>query len=57
MKNFCVSSMQIPLSGEAELPELEDGEGDTYTVPANIRPVLSTYRLEVQSHNSTDCTL
>lgn len=48
MKNFCVSSMQIPLSGEAELPELEDGEGDTYTVPANIRPVLSTYRLEVQ---------
>lgn len=42
-------SLQIPLSGEAQLPELEEGEGDTYTVPANIRPVLSTYRLEVLS--------
>lgn len=49
--------MQIPLSGEPQLPELEEGEGDIYTVPTNIRPVLSTYRLEVQFHNSNDYTL
>lgn len=40
-------SMQIPDSGEPQLPELEESEGDIYTVPANIRPVLSSFRLEV----------
>ncbi|XP_073329456.1 fer-1-like protein 6 [Pagrus major] len=39
--------LQIPESGEQSLPPLEEQEGGTYTVPANIRPVLSTYRLEV----------
>lgn len=39
--------MQIPDSGEPQLPALEEMEGDIYTVPDNIRPVLSTYRLEV----------
>ncbi|XP_054471398.1 fer-1-like protein 6 [Anoplopoma fimbria] len=34
-------------SGEQSLPALEKQEGGIYTVPANIRPVLSTYRLEV----------
>uniref|UniRef100_A0A8C2XFC0 Fer-1 like family member 6 n=1 Tax=Cyclopterus lumpus TaxID=8103 RepID=A0A8C2XFC0_CYCLU len=34
-------------SGDGSLPALEKQEGDIYTVPANIRPVLSTYRLEV----------
>lgn len=43
--------MQIPDSGEPELPALEEMEGDIYTVPANIRPVLSTYRLEVLSYH------
>lgn len=57
IKKLLRVSMQIPLSGEPQLPELEEGEGDIYTVPANIRPVLSTYRLEVQIHNSNDCTL
>lgn len=40
-------SLQIPDSGQPQLPELEEKEGDIYTVPAIIRPVLSTYRLEV----------
>ncbi|XP_034534955.1 fer-1-like protein 6 [Notolabrus celidotus] len=39
--------LQIPESGEGGLPALEDQEGGIYRVPANIRPVLSTYRLEV----------
>ncbi|KAK1903005.1 hypothetical protein KUDE01_005964, partial [Dissostichus eleginoides] len=39
--------LQIQKSGEQSLPALEEGEGGFYTVPANIRPVLSTYRLEV----------
>ncbi|GAA6219134.1 fer-1-like protein 6 [Lates japonicus] len=38
--------LQIPQSGDQDLPPLEEQEG-IYTVPANIRPVLSTYRLEV----------
>ncbi|KAM7380163.1 hypothetical protein PAMP_003476 [Pampus punctatissimus] len=39
--------VQIPESGEQTLPPLWEQEGAIYTVPANIRPVLSTYRLEV----------
>ncbi|XP_013885844.1 fer-1-like protein 6, partial [Austrofundulus limnaeus] len=39
--------LQISKSGQQMLPDLEEGEGGIYTVPANIRPVLSTYRLEV----------
>uniref|UniRef100_UPI003AADEC2C fer-1-like protein 6 n=1 Tax=Centroberyx gerrardi TaxID=166262 RepID=UPI003AADEC2C len=39
--------LQIPESGEQSLPPLEEQEGNIYPVPANIRPVLSTYRLEV----------
>ncbi|XP_041663567.1 fer-1-like protein 6 [Cheilinus undulatus] len=39
--------LQIPESGEKSFPALEEKEGGIYTVPANIRPVLSTYRLEV----------
>ncbi|XP_040004545.1 fer-1-like protein 6 [Xiphias gladius] len=39
--------LQIPESEEESLPPLEEQEGGIYTVPANIRPVLSTYRLEV----------
>nr|XP_046260385.1 fer-1-like protein 6 isoform X2 [Scatophagus argus] len=39
--------LQIPETGEQSLPALEEQEGGIYTVPANIRPVLSTYRLEV----------
>ncbi|XP_034417851.1 fer-1-like protein 6 isoform X2 [Cyclopterus lumpus] len=39
--------LQIQESGDGSLPALEKQEGDIYTVPANIRPVLSTYRLEV----------
>ncbi|XP_061547609.1 fer-1-like protein 6 [Phycodurus eques] len=39
--------VQIPMSGEQSLPPLEEQEGGIYTVPDNIRPVLSTYRLEV----------
>lgn len=37
----------MPESGETSLPPLEEQEGGIYAVPANIRPVLSTYRLEV----------
>lgn len=39
--------LQIGEFGEQNLPPLEEQEGGIYTVPANIRPVLSTYRLEV----------
>ncbi|XP_037543053.1 fer-1-like protein 6 [Nematolebias whitei] len=39
--------LQISKSDQQSLPDLEDGEGGIYRVPANIRPVLSTYRLEV----------
>ncbi|XP_047192999.1 fer-1-like protein 6 isoform X1 [Scophthalmus maximus] len=40
--------LQIPESGQESLPPLEEEEGGgIYRVPANIRPVLSTYRLEV----------
>uniref|UniRef100_A0A8C4E179 Fer-1 like family member 6 n=1 Tax=Dicentrarchus labrax TaxID=13489 RepID=A0A8C4E179_DICLA len=39
--------LQIPQSGDQTLPALEEQEGGIYTVPDNIRPVLSTYRLEV----------
>ncbi|TMS06604.1 Fer-1-like protein 6 [Larimichthys crocea] len=37
----------IPESGEQNLLPLEEQYGGIYRVPANIRPVLSTYRLEV----------
>lgn len=40
--------LQIGEFGERNLPPLEEQEGGVYTVPANIRPVLSTYRLEVR---------
>ncbi|XP_068590271.1 fer-1-like protein 6 [Cebidichthys violaceus] len=39
--------LQIKESGERGLPALEKEEEGFYTVPENIRPVLSTYRLEV----------
>ncbi|CAJ1079021.1 fer-1-like protein 6 [Xyrichtys novacula] len=39
--------LQIPESGEKSLPPMEEKGGGIYAVPANIRPVLSTYRLEV----------
>ncbi|XP_029981481.1 fer-1-like protein 6 [Sphaeramia orbicularis] len=39
--------LEIPVSGVWALPPLEEREGGFYTVPSNIRPVLSTYRLEV----------
>ncbi|KAF7643569.1 hypothetical protein LDENG_00237180, partial [Lucifuga dentata] len=39
--------LQIPPSGEWTLPPLHEQEGGIYHVPANIRPMLSTYRLEV----------
>ncbi|XP_034741392.1 fer-1-like protein 6 [Etheostoma cragini] len=39
--------LQIQEFGEQSLPALEEQEGGIFTVPANIRPVLSTYRLEV----------
>nr|XP_061826902.1 fer-1-like protein 6 isoform X1 [Nerophis lumbriciformis] len=39
--------VQIAMSGEESLPHLEEQEGGVFTVPANIRPVLSPYRLEV----------
>ncbi|XP_056286997.1 fer-1-like protein 6 isoform X2 [Pseudoliparis swirei] len=40
--------LQIQEDGDDErLPALEKQEGGFYTVPANIRPVLSTYTLEV----------
>ncbi|KAA8593057.1 hypothetical protein FQN60_018512, partial [Etheostoma spectabile] len=39
--------LQFQEFGEQRLPALEEQEGGIFTVPANIRPVLSTYRLEV----------
>ncbi|XP_028250241.1 fer-1-like protein 6 [Parambassis ranga] len=39
--------LQIPASGPKVMPDLEERVGGIYRVPANIRPVLSTYRLEV----------
>lgn len=39
--------LQMGELGEQNLPALEEQEGGVYAVPANIRPVLSTYRLEV----------
>ncbi|XP_029936395.1 fer-1-like protein 6 [Myripristis murdjan] len=39
--------LQIPSGGEDALPALEKQEGSVVPIPANIRPVLSTYRLEV----------
>ncbi|KAM9365558.1 fer-1-like protein 6 isoform 2-T2 [Pholidichthys leucotaenia] len=39
--------LKIPESGPQKLPDLEEQEGGIYTIPENIRPVLSTYRLEV----------
>ncbi|CAK6967621.1 fer-1-like protein 6, partial [Scomber scombrus] len=39
--------VQIPESGEQILQALQEQEGGIYRVPANIRPVLSTFRLEV----------
>uniref|UniRef100_A0AAQ4Q0Y1 Fer-1 like family member 6 n=1 Tax=Gasterosteus aculeatus aculeatus TaxID=481459 RepID=A0AAQ4Q0Y1_GASAC len=37
----------LQVGGPRSLPALEKQEGGIYTVPANIRPVLSTFRLEV----------
>ncbi|XP_013770780.1 fer-1-like protein 6 [Pundamilia nyererei] len=39
--------VQISHSEQQSLPDLEEQDGGIYTVPAYIRPVLSTYRLEV----------
>ncbi|CAN9498589.1 unnamed protein product [Ophioblennius macclurei] len=39
--------LQVPVVGPRILPALEEQEGGVFCVPANIRPVLSTYRLEV----------
>ncbi|KAG7463981.1 hypothetical protein MATL_G00182400 [Megalops atlanticus] len=39
--------LQIPESGEESMPAVDEPDGLTYPVPANIRPALSTYRLEV----------
>lgn len=39
--------LEIPQSGVWSLPRLEEEEGGFYTVPPSIRPVLSTYKLEV----------
>ncbi|KAJ8004431.1 hypothetical protein DPEC_G00135640 [Dallia pectoralis] len=39
--------IEIPKSGTAALPPVEESEGQIYHVPVNIRPVLSKYRLEV----------
>ncbi|KAL4635807.1 fer-1-like protein 6 [Arapaima gigas] len=39
--------LQIPDSGEDFLPAMDEPDGLIYPVPANIRPVLSKYRLEV----------
>ncbi|XP_026000584.1 fer-1-like protein 6 isoform X1 [Astatotilapia calliptera] len=39
--------LQISHSEQQSLPDLEEQDGGIYTVPAYIRPVLSTYRLEV----------
>ncbi|KAK7913699.1 hypothetical protein WMY93_013910 [Mugilogobius chulae] len=39
--------IEIPETGAWNLPRLEENEAGFLTVPQNIRPVLSTYRLEV----------
>ncbi|KAM8858333.1 fer-1-like protein 6 [Synchiropus picturatus] len=39
--------VEVPKSGQQILPPLEPRDGGIYAVPRNIRPVLSTYRLEV----------
>uniref|UniRef100_A0A3Q2DZI6 Fer-1 like family member 6 n=1 Tax=Cyprinodon variegatus TaxID=28743 RepID=A0A3Q2DZI6_CYPVA len=39
--------LQVKDSEQLNVPDLEEQEGGIYTVPAYIRPVLSTYRLEV----------
>ncbi|XP_038157296.1 fer-1-like protein 6 isoform X2 [Cyprinodon tularosa] len=39
--------LQVKASEQLNVPDLEEQEGGIYTVPAYIRPVLSTYRLEV----------
>ncbi|XP_028291408.1 fer-1-like protein 6 isoform X2 [Gouania willdenowi] len=39
--------LQVPQSGAQCLPSLQQEEGGLFSIPANIRPVLSTYRLEV----------
>ncbi|XP_015214984.2 fer-1-like protein 6 isoform X2 [Lepisosteus oculatus] len=39
--------IQIPESGEETVPPIDAPDGNIYPVPANIRPVLSRYRLEV----------
>ncbi|KAJ8383948.1 hypothetical protein AAFF_G00213170 [Aldrovandia affinis] len=39
--------LQIPELGEESLPSVDEPDGLIYPVPANIRPALSTYRLEV----------
>lgn len=39
--------LEIPEAGVWHLPRLEEHEGGFLSVPHNIRPVLSTYRLEV----------
>uniref|UniRef100_A0A4W6G400 Fer-1 like family member 6 n=1 Tax=Lates calcarifer TaxID=8187 RepID=A0A4W6G400_LATCA len=41
-----LAAFELLQVGHTDLPPLEEQEG-IYTVPANIRPVLSTYRLEV----------
>uniref|UniRef100_A0A7N6BQ01 C2 domain-containing protein n=1 Tax=Anabas testudineus TaxID=64144 RepID=A0A7N6BQ01_ANATE len=42
-----LAAFELLQSGDQSLPPLEEQDGGIYTVPANIRPVLSTYRLEV----------
>uniref|UniRef100_A0A3Q1FBX6 Fer-1-like protein 6 n=1 Tax=Acanthochromis polyacanthus TaxID=80966 RepID=A0A3Q1FBX6_9TELE len=42
-----LAAFELLQSGLQSLPELEEEDGGLFTVPPNIRPVLSTYRLEV----------
>uniref|UniRef100_A0A3Q1BXL8 C2 domain-containing protein n=1 Tax=Amphiprion ocellaris TaxID=80972 RepID=A0A3Q1BXL8_AMPOC len=42
-----LAAFELLQSGLQSLPELEEEDGGVFTVPPNIRPVLSTYRLEV----------
>ncbi|KAJ8352748.1 hypothetical protein SKAU_G00242240 [Synaphobranchus kaupii] len=39
--------IQIPEAGEESLPAVDEPDGLIYPVPANIRPELSKYRIEV----------
>lgn len=48
--------LQVAEFGEQNLPALEEQEGGSFTVPANIRPVLSTYRLEVRLRCNVSAT-